>query len=492
MEKINKLYENVLKENNLYFKFTSPYDIQKFLKSNKNFSKEWSVEDMAAFTKQDVKDVKRLAQNAYAQNLVKYNNGKYSLLKESISETWRVTSNTSKNIRWKNSDDTKFVFVVYDLNVPFGRNDGSYYFMVKDNQDILVIKKGLTKDQAIKYAKDYMNNNKESISTESVTYDGIESPAKGFKKGDYVNWNGKLKGKVREVHKDDMIVFVWEGNPATSQDGIRGPPTNAYPDSKELSKIKKESVSSENVFNYYKFDGKIKYPNKITDKTLNMWFGRKEFESKSREELIKDFLLAIKQKKKGALELLFDYSRDAIDNNLQKYDGIKESLSAVVKLHERVFKEKTFDYYGMKYSTDDIEKELKKYGFITNDKDNSTLSMFNKDKTGMVDYRYNNGDYIFQLERDGEKSKLLRVRSPDKINKKILEVKKYFESLSHPDKLHEAVLKEDYDPNDGLTHFNNIKKSIDRLKQNASELNKGDLWRKFDNLLLDIKKRLTN
>ena len=95
----------------------------------------------------------------------------------------------------------------------------------------------------------------------------------------------------------------------------------------QKKKSKKEKVvdSRTSVFKNYKFDGKIKYPDKITDKTLIMWagfFGNKDFKSKSREENIKDFLLDIKQKKKGVLELLFKYSRDAIDDNLQKYSGI--------------------------------------------------------------------------------------------------------------------------------------------------------------------------
>ena len=77
-----KEIEKEKKERKKGFNFSTPYDIQKFLKSNKDFAKEWSVEDMAAFTNQNVKVVKRLGQNAYARNLVYYNNGKYSSLED--------------------------------------------------------------------------------------------------------------------------------------------------------------------------------------------------------------------------------------------------------------------------------------------------------------------------------------------------------------------------------------------------------------------------
>ena len=72
---------------------------------------------------------------------------------------WRKTSNTKKNIKWKNSNDTKTVFVVYDKNVPFGRNDGTYYFIAKDNKNILSSKNGLTKQEALEYAINYMRAN---------------------------------------------------------------------------------------------------------------------------------------------------------------------------------------------------------------------------------------------------------------------------------------------------------------------------------------------
>lgn len=51
-------------------------------------------------------------------------------------------------------------------------------------------------------------------------------------------------------------------------------------------------------------------------------------------------------------------------------------------------------------------------------------------------------------------------------------------------------LKEDYDSNDGYTHQKNIEKSIDRLKTFSSQLNRSDLFRKFDNLYMDIKKTI--
>ena len=87
-----------------------------------------------------------------------------------------------------------------------------------------------------------------------------------------------------------------------------------------VNKSLKESCTV-GLCNFYKFNGNIKYPNKINNTTLKMWFGRKIFESKSRKELIKDFLLDVKHKK-GALELVFDYSPSALGINNKKYDGI--------------------------------------------------------------------------------------------------------------------------------------------------------------------------
>jgi hypothetical protein len=58
---------------------TSPYDIQKFLKNNKNFVKngEYSPQDISALSGWKLEDVKRLATNGYAKGLFNFKNGKY-------------------------------------------------------------------------------------------------------------------------------------------------------------------------------------------------------------------------------------------------------------------------------------------------------------------------------------------------------------------------------------------------------------------------------
>lgn len=86
-----------------------------------------------------------------------------------------------------------------------------------------------------------------------------------------------------------------------------------------------EELQEESIFNYYKFV-KVKYPNKINDNTLQMWFGRKYFDSKSRKDLLDEFLSEIKKHNKEAIKHLWQYSKDAIDDNLDKYDGVKESI----------------------------------------------------------------------------------------------------------------------------------------------------------------------
>lgn len=156
------------------FKFKSPYDIQKFLKSNKNFSKEWSVEDMAAFTKQDVKDVKRLAQNAYAQNLINYNNGKYSSLKESLSAEsvalGKLTQKAPNQVgNWKKQKTTFGIIYENEIN---GKELSIYdeQKIVSPYLDMFYVSYGQGKkwfktgEEALKFAIDYMNKNKESFS----------------------------------------------------------------------------------------------------------------------------------------------------------------------------------------------------------------------------------------------------------------------------------------------------------------------------------------
>ncbi len=206
------------------FNFTSPYDIQKFLKSNKNFAKEWSVEDMAAFTKQDVKVIKRLAQNAFAQNLVNFNNGKYSDLKESLSEDFKMGDIVS--------------FTDPDWKKTYGNS--KYEVGIVTSSGKIKLQDIKTK-QRLPYTFEPTSLKKESLSSESVYSEGYK-----IYKNPYDEYT-VVDTQTRRMPSGDLGF----DSPKKAQKMIdwlnKNPNASIVQMDNEAKKIKKESLSSESV-----------------------------------------------------------------------------------------------------------------------------------------------------------------------------------------------------------------------------------------------------
>ena len=64
------------------------------------------------------------------------------------SRDWIRKTTTPRWIRWRNKHRDEVVHIVLDKN-------GTWYFMVKDNQRAFVLKENLTRKQALELAKKY-------------------------------------------------------------------------------------------------------------------------------------------------------------------------------------------------------------------------------------------------------------------------------------------------------------------------------------------------
>jgi hypothetical protein len=64
---------------------------------------------------------------------------------------WKQTSTSSKWNRWRNKTKEQVTHIVLD-------KDGSWFFMVKDSERAFILTKGLTKENAIKFAIAYMKS----------------------------------------------------------------------------------------------------------------------------------------------------------------------------------------------------------------------------------------------------------------------------------------------------------------------------------------------
>ena len=72
---------------------------------------------------------------------------------------WEKTKKSQKWNRWRSETRDLTAHIVLDKNIPFGNNDNTWYFMVKNSNKILKIKRGLTKQKALDLAINYMKTN---------------------------------------------------------------------------------------------------------------------------------------------------------------------------------------------------------------------------------------------------------------------------------------------------------------------------------------------
>lgn len=131
-----------------------------------------------------------------------------------------------------------------------------------------------------------------------------------------------------------------------------------------------------------------------------------------------------------------DIERDNGYNDFNRFEEPKERISTQ-------FKEKKFDDYGSRITTDDISNKLKKIGFNIKDKDNSYLFAGKGDRyeDGAITYVYNNGWYQFQVEKKGYNAKIFKTQNVNMIDNKINEIMIYLkESFQESINLKEQVV----------------------------------------------------